>query len=88
MPVDRTSLIGFLKDELAVDVDDVEEDTPLFSSGILDSFAIVSLMTWLENDAGIQVLPSDVNLANFDSLSRILRYVQSVRAEATAEEGR
>jgi len=68
-------MVDYLKSELAIDVEDLTPETPLFSSGIIDSFALVSLMTFVETEGGIRISPSDVNLSNFDSISRIQAYV-------------
>ena len=68
-------IMEYLKSDLAIDVDDLSSETPLFSSGIIDSFALVSLMTFIESEGGIRIAPSDVNLSNFDSISRIQDYV-------------
>jgi acyl carrier protein len=72
-------LMSFLRDELAIDVGSISEDTPLFSSGIIDSFSLVSLMTYLEQEAQITILPADVTLDNFDSVSKISAFVSSKR---------
>ena len=80
MSITTESMVQFLKDDLAVDVDDINTETLLFSSGIVDSFALVSMMTFLESEAGIQISPADVNLSNFDSISRILAYVEQAQA--------
>ena len=37
-------------------------------------------MTFIETEAGIQISPADVNLSNFDSISRILAYVEQAQA--------
>ena len=68
-------MIDYIKAELAIDVEDLTLDTPLFSSGIIDSFALVSIMTFVESEGGIRISPTDVNLSNFDSISRIQAYV-------------
>lgn len=75
MSLNSQSIIEFLKSDLAIDVDDITDETPLFSSGIIDSFALVSLMTFIETEGGVRISPTDVNLANFDSISRINAYV-------------
>ena len=75
MAVDRTSLRTFLQTELGVDLAGVEDDTPLFSTGLIDSFALVSLLTFLEESAGVRADPADVNLENLDTIARILAYV-------------
>jgi len=80
MSITTESMVQFLKDDLAVDVDDINAETLLFSSGVVDSFALVSMMTFIENEAGIQISPADVNLSNFDSISRILAYVEKAQA--------
>ena len=71
----------FLEQELAVDTADVDERTLLFSTGIVDSFAVITLMTYLETEGGLRIDPVDVNLENMDSIRSILDYV--ARAGAT-----
>ena len=76
MAVDEASLIRFLRHELDVDTSDVKADTRLFSSGLIDSFALISLLAHLEEEQGIVVQSEDVNLDNLDSVERILRFVE------------
>lgn len=80
MAITSQKLMEFLQHELAVDVADVGENTPLFSTGIVDSFAVISLMTYLETEGGIRIDPDDVNLENMDSIGRILDFVARVKA--------
>ncbi len=71
-------LLAFLEDDLGVDIQDVDEDTPLFSSQLVDSFALVTLMMFLEREAGIRIAPADVNLDNMDTIGRMLAYANRV----------
>jgi acyl carrier protein len=80
MPVTYNNLVQFMEDELAVERDEIAPDTLLFSRGVIDSFALVSLMTYLEQEGDFMVDPTDVNLDNFDSIERILSYVSRVTA--------
>ena len=73
-------LFAFLEDDLGVDVQDVDADTPLFSSQLVDSFALVTLMMFLEREAGIRIAPADVNLDNMDTIGRMLAYADRVTA--------
>jgi acyl carrier protein len=73
-------LLAFLEDDLGVDVQDVDEDTPLFSSQLVDSFALVTLMMFLERETGIRIAPADVNLDNMDTIGRMLAYANRVTA--------
>jgi|SoiMethySBSTD1v2_1073268.scaffolds.fasta_scaffold6914477_1 acyl carrier protein len=73
-------LLAYLRDELMVDTSGVEDDTPLFSSGLIDSFALVSLITFLENRCGFRMNPLDVELGNVDSVAKILTFLERVKA--------
>ncbi len=76
MALDHSALIAYLKDKQGLDPAELDHDTPLFSSGLLDSFSMVDLIMFIEQSAGIQVAPTDVTLDNLDSLARILDYAQ------------
>lgn len=73
-----TDLLSFLDEDLGVDIAGIDDDTPLFSSQIVDSFALVNLMMFLERGAGIRIAPVDVNLDNMDTIGRMLAYVGRV----------
>lgn len=73
----------FLTDELGVESDKVEPDTPLFSSGLVDSFSLVVLMTFIENSGEVSITPADVTLENFDSVNRVLAFIERRKAEAS-----
>lgn len=77
MSLTYQNLRDFLVDELALDGEEITTDTLLFSSGLVDSFALVTLMTYIENEGGVTIAPTDVKLENFDSISRILAYLAS-----------
>ncbi len=74
------TLIRFLRDDLALDTSGIHADTLLFSSGVIDSFALINLMTMIETEGGVRISPADVNLANFDSIERILKYAGRIQA--------
>lgn len=76
MKLTEESLLQFLRDELGVDVAAIDGTTPLFSRGLIDSFALVNLMTFVESSAGLRIRPDEVTLDNFDSVDRILGFVE------------
>lgn len=51
-------------------------ETPLFSSGALDSVAMLNLIAFVEQHAGIEIRAEEVTLDNFDTAARILRFAQ------------
>lgn len=77
--MDEPKLREILEDDLGCDLDGVESDTLLFSTGIVDSFALVTLMMQLEQETGVKINPGDVTLENFDSMERILAFVKGAQ---------
>ncbi len=75
MSLDTEDLMNFLRDELGVDTSDVDETTQLFSSGVIDSTALVLLITLIEERCQFQLSPMDVTLENLDSIERIQDFV-------------
>lgn len=51
-------------------------DTLLFSSGALDSVAMLNLITFVEDRTGIEIRADEVTLENFDTIERILRFAE------------
>lgn len=52
-------------------------DTSLFSDGTIDSIGLISLVEYLERTCGIEVGPTDVTMENFDTITRVIAYVNS-----------
>jgi acyl carrier protein len=82
MALDREHLRRYLHERQGLEPGDFEDDTLLFSSGLIDSFSMVDLIMFIEDAAGMRVHPAEVTLDNFDSVNRILAFVQARRAEA------
>lgn len=60
-----------------IDDDDIKitYDTPLISSGYVDSFSMVSLLVFLENKFKIRIPPSKATPEAFDSVNSIVALV-------------
>jgi len=76
----KDDLLEFLESDLGVDTAELDVDSPLFSSQLVDSFALVTLMMFLEREVGMRIAPADVNLDNMDTIGRMLAYVSRVAA--------
>lgn len=77
MGLNRDELVRYLEEHARVDLSDAQDDTELFSSGLVDSFAMVDLLVFLEKHTGAALGPEDISLENFDTLERILAFAQS-----------
>ena len=56
---------------------DPPADQPLFSSGVLDSFALPDLVSALEQEFGISIPDADLVPQKFASISHIEAYLSS-----------
>lgn len=74
-PLNEAQLLAYLRE--TQELPDVGKDSLLFSNGNLDSVSQLDLIMFIEKQAGFQVSPMDLTLDNFDSVSRILAYVES-----------
>jgi acyl carrier protein len=56
------------------------DTTPLLTTGILDSIAILKIVTFLEDQFGIVIQPHEAVVENLNTLSDIERFVVSKKA--------
>ena len=59
------------------DPDELEDDTPLISGGILDSISTIKLVSFLEERYGIAFEAHEMNADYLDSLTQIASTVES-----------
>lgn len=70
-------VLNYVKAEYLEDEDeDITYDTPLISSGYVDSFSMVSLLVFLENKFKIKIPPSKATPEAFDTVNSIVALVE------------
>jgi acyl carrier protein len=62
--------------------ENLRDDTPLRSSGILDSLATLSLISFLEEQFHIEVEAHETDIDNFDRIGDIAAFVEQKQAKA------
>lgn len=65
----------------------LEPDTPLVTSGIVDSVGVLELVDFLHTRFGVQVPPAEVTLEHFDSLARLAALVASLGGPIDSDRG-
>ena len=55
MALTKPELLAYLEGHARDDLSEVDEDTELFSSGLIDSFAMVDLLLFLEKHTGAKI---------------------------------
>lgn len=76
-------IIDFVKREFLEEEDEdmeVTADTPLISSGIVDSFSMVSLKTFLERTFSVQIPDAKATPEAFDSVGNIINLMDEIKA--------
>jgi acyl carrier protein len=69
-------ILQYIKKEYLMDDDiEINFDTPLISSGYVDSFSMVSLLFFLENRFKIKIPSNKANPEAFDNVNSIVALV-------------
>jgi acyl carrier protein len=73
-----STLLDYVRGEYIDDDDDldVRPETPLITSGIVDSFSMVSLKTFVEKKYGVAIPDSEATPAAFDTVRSIVALVK------------
>ncbi len=64
---------------LSEQLDQLGNDDSFLDNGIIDSTGILELIFFVEEQFGVQVDTSEVLPENFDSINRLVAYIQSKR---------
>ena len=74
--MNKEDLIEYIVDEYVEDDTEIGDETPLISGGVIDSFSIVSLKTWLEKKESITI-PDEMGTADtFETVTKILALIE------------
>ncbi len=79
----QQEIVDYVKREFLEDEDEeleVTAETPLISSGIVDSFSMVSLRTFLEKKYSVQIPDAKATPEAFDSIGGIIDLLSELGA--------
>lgn len=62
--------------------ENLTDETPLRTGGVLDSMAILNLVSFIEQRFGIEIEAHETSVENFDRLSDLATFVAGKRALA------
>ena len=60
-------------------------DDDIFAGGYVNSLFAMQLIAWLENEFGVVVVDSDLQISNFNSVSSIVAFVERKTIETRGE---
>jgi acyl carrier protein len=52
------------------------DNDALISSGLIDSFSLVDVALWVEDQFGVHIDNSELNADSFDNVSQLASYIQ------------
>ncbi|OAI51423.1 hypothetical protein AYO44_17130 [Planctomycetaceae bacterium SCGC AG-212-F19] len=64
---------------------ELKSDDRLLDGGVIDSFGLLSLITFLEEQFGIQVCDEEVEPTNFQTLAHVVALVSRKAADSSVE---
>jgi methoxymalonate biosynthesis acyl carrier protein len=76
----KEELKAFLED--ASGINDIDDDTELFSSGIVNSLFAIQLMMFMEKKWNIEIGPDDLDMENFNSINSICKFLETKKLAA------
>ena len=77
-----SDLEQFILEQGSVDRDAIDPSEDLLEQGLIDSLAIVQIITFIEDSYGVSLGPNDVVPENFSSLSALAGLIESRAAAA------
>ena len=76
----EAKLVDLIAEESGLDADTLQATRGLMSTGVLDSFALVTVISFVETHLGEEVPPADLTFENFDTIASICGYVERALA--------
>jgi len=74
----KQALRAKLVTEFGVDRNTLDDNTKLFSGGLVDSLGVMDFVSFVEHEIGKPVPIAHVTLENFDSIAQIVAFVQTL----------
>jgi acyl carrier protein len=73
----RTRLREYLTKDVLRDASyPLGDNDALISSGLIDSFSLVDVALWVEDQFGVHIDNSELNADSFDNVSQLASYIQ------------
>lgn len=55
----------------------ISPDEPLISSGLIDSFSLMDIALFVEDNFGVRIEDTELNADNFDNLAQLASLIES-----------
>lgn len=73
----KEKLIEFIRDEFLDELDtEITENTKLISSGMIDSFSLVSLQAFIQQEFGKRIPAPRITAESFDTVKQMIEVIK------------
>lgn len=76
MSITRESLRDYLENTFGLEIASLEDEAPLFTAGLLDSFSVGDVLLFLEDTGGFRIEPHEVVPENLDSVAKLVDFAK------------
>jgi 2-hydroxymuconate-semialdehyde hydrolase len=76
----KEELIAYIMKEFVEDPDqEIDETTPLISSGLIDSLSIISLVAFIDKKFGVKIPDEKGTVENFETITKIIQTINEFK---------
>ena len=75
MNLNKNQIRAFLNNDLGLSLDDSSNTSPLFSSGLIDSFALIEILVFLESEFNCRIDLNDLSIDDIDCIDSIANLI-------------
>jgi 2-hydroxymuconate-semialdehyde hydrolase len=76
----KEELIAYIMKEFVEDPDqEIDETTPLISSGLIDSLSIISLVAFIDKKFGVKIPDEKGTVENFETITKIIETINEFK---------
>jgi 2-hydroxymuconate-semialdehyde hydrolase len=76
----KDELIAYIMKEFVEDPDqEIDETTPLISSGLIDSLSIISLVAFIDKKFGVKIPDEKGTVENFETITKIIQTINEFK---------
>lgn len=74
-------LLDFICKNFSVEREDIDLDKSLVDEGIIDSFGLIEIASYLETEFSVSVKQDNMTRENFGSANRIVNFIERAKNE-------
>lgn len=77
----KSKLMEFLCKNFMVEAAEIDLDVSLVDQGIIDSFGLIEISAFIEEELNVRIAEEQITRANFGSFNKIISFMQTLQSE-------